>query len=207
MKALDIIAKILSRIFSPLLMPTYGIIISFTATYMALSSIPTGIKILVSAIVFALTALLPALVIFVLWRTKKIQDAGLNDRRERILPLAASVLCYIAALVYLFSIHSPWWIWGFMSAATAAVIVTAIVSTKWKISGHATGMGGLTAFVFMLYSNHFMVYHSPALLFATILAAGAVCTSRLILGKHTLSQVAAGFANGALWIVLFEMAI
>lgn len=206
MRALYIISKALSGIFSPLLMPTYGIVISFTATYMALSSIPLGIKIMVSVIIFALTALLPALTIFMLWRAKKIQDPGLNDRRERLVPLAAALICYIASVVYLFSIHSPWWMWGFMVAAAIAVAVTALVSTKWKISGHATGMGGLTAFVFMLYYNQFVVYHSPALMIATIILAGAVCTARLLLGKHTLAQIAAGFVNGAFWITLLEAA-
>ncbi len=206
MKAIDIISKTLSRIFSPLLMPTYGIVISFAATYMALSSIPLGVKIMVTAIVFALTGLLPALSIFLLWRAKKIQDPGLNDRRERIVPLAVALVCYIASLFYLFSIHSPWWMWGFMVAAAIAVAVTALVSFKWKISGHATGMGGLCAFVFMLYYNHFVVFHSPALMIVTIILAGAVCTARLILGKHTLAQIVAGFVNGALWITLLELA-
>jgi membrane-associated phospholipid phosphatase len=38
-----------------------------------------------------------------------------------------------------------------------------------------------------------------------IILSGAVCTSRIILERHTLGQVAAGFLNGAVWVLALPL--
>lgn len=205
MNVLKLFSRILSGVFSPMLMPTYGMIISLSATYMALASISLGSKLAVTAIIFGLTAFLPGAVIFLLMKLGKVSDFGLRERSQRMVPLAVAAVTYIAAGLYLMKVNSPVWMSDFMFGATAALITVLVVSFRWKISGHATGMGGLCAFLFMLYYKHFMITGSTALLVAAVVLAGAVCTSRLILERHTLAQVVAGFFNGALWLTLFEM--
>ena len=49
------------------------------------------------------------------------------------------------------------------------------------------------------------LHNNEWLFVAAVLIAGAVMTSRLILERHTLGQVVAGFFNGALWVSVLEL--
>lgn len=198
------IAKAISWIFSPMLMPTYGMIISLYATYLTYANISVGTRLTVIGAVFAATAMIPAIVIYILHRVGIVKDARLNNRVDRYLPLAAAIICYCGITIYLMQIHSPNWMLSFMLGAAGAVITMLLISFKWKISGHATGVGGLCAFIFALYYRNYAIAEGLWLLYAAIIAAGLVCTSRLLLERHSPAQVAAGFLNGALWLILFE---
>ncbi len=199
------IAKAVSWMFSPMLMPTYGMILSLFATYLLYANISLSTRLTVIGAVFAATAMIPAIVIYILHRIGIVKDARLNERTDRFLPLGAAIVCYCGITVYLMQIHSPQWMLCFMLGAAGAVITMLLISLKWKISGHATGVGGLCVFVFSLYYRHYAITGNLWLLYATFIAAGLVCTSRLMLQRHSPAQVAAGFLNGALWLTLFEI--
>ncbi len=198
-------AKVISWAFSPMLMPTYGIILSLFATYLFYANISPATRLTVIGAVFAATAMIPAIVIYILHRMGIVKDARLNERTDRFLPLGAAMICYCGITVYLMQIHSPDWMLCFMLGAAGAVITLLLVSLKWKISGHATGVGGLCAFVFALYYRNYAIMDSLWLLYASIIVAGLVCTSRLLLERHSPAQIVAGFLNGALWLTFFEI--
>ena len=66
-------------------------------------------------------------------------------------------------------------------------------------------MGALTALSFFLCFRNYNAHNNEWLFVGMTLLAGAVMTSRLILKRHTLGQVIAGFANGALWVSLSQI--
>ena len=66
----------------------------------------------------------------------------------------------------------------------------------WKISAHATAVGGLFAVLFYIAAAGLNEYYFMPWLTAGALIAGLTGTARLILGAHTLLQVAAGYALG-----------
>jgi len=88
----------------------------------------------------------------------------------------------------------------FLIASILVQISLIVVSLKWKISAHSAAIGGLiggvSALSFRLHENAILV------LSLLILVAGLVATSRLILLKHTNTQVYAGFSLGFLIIGL-----
>lgn len=176
-------------------------------SYLAISPIDLETKISVSGTIFVGTAIVPAFVIWTLHKMGVVKDPGLNERIDRFLPMCAAVTCYCGITFYLAQINAPQWLTYFMFAAAAAAFTMLIVGMKWKISGHATGMGGLVGYIFILYYRHYLVSDSLWLFSIAALVAGAVCSARLLLERHTPAQVAAGFANGLFWILLFELSI
>lgn len=66
-------------------------------------------------------------------------------------------------------------------------------------------MGGLCALLFYLMLSGNSIYSLHWEFLAAILLAGAVCSARVVMGRHTLGQVAAGFLNGFLWVAILPM--
>lgn len=58
------------------------------------------------------------------------------------------------------------------------------------------------AFVVRLLSEHLAMVNGQGWLIATIIAAGLVGSSRLLLNRHTPMQVLAGTANGFVCVYL-----
>lgn len=199
------IAGIISIVTSPLIMPTVAMAISLWGTYLVFAPAATRWQVLLFT--FAVTTMLPVIVIFVLHKVGVVKNPSLNERTDRPFVYAAASMAYIATAFYLTRIHSPQWLSMFMLAAAISAVSTMIINFKWKISGHSTAIGGIVALTFYLCYKNYTVHNNEWLFVAAVLAAGAVMTSRLILERHTLGQVVAGFFNGTFWVTLLLMII
>lgn len=168
-----------------------------------MSWLPVSIRWMSVAYTLLFTGILPLGFIVTLRLCGRASDLGLSDRRQRLLPYIAGALCYAGACLYFHRAHAPEWFYMFFAGAGAAVIISLIVSLRWKISAHGAAMGGLTAMVVRIMTGpHCAVDMASLTLPCVVILTGAVCTSRLILGRHTLMQVVAGVANGfaCVWI-------
>lgn len=203
MKFINGVASALSIIFSPLLMATYGVALAMVLSFLCF--IPTATKLTVILETFLATTAIPVIGIFILSRLKVISDPKLNERRDRTFPYLIETACFIGLAVYLNHINAPAWLSLFLIGGAMALVVLTVVNRWWKISGHATGMGGLCALVFYLMLSGNSIYDLQWEFLVAVLLAGLVCSSRVILGRHTLGQVTAGFFNGFLWVILLPM--
>ncbi len=203
MKFINGVASALSIIFSPLLMATYGVALAMVLSFLCF--IPTATKLTVILETFLATTAIPVIGIFILSRLKVISDPKLNERRDRTFPYLIETACFIGLAVYLNHINAPAWLSLFLIGGAVALVVLTVVNRWWKISGHATGMGGLCALVFYLMLSGNSIYDLQWEFLVAVLLAGLVCSSRVILGRHTLGQVTAGFFNGFLWVILLPM--
>jgi membrane-associated phospholipid phosphatase len=203
MKAIEGIARFFSALFSPLLMGTYGIAIAMWLSYLCYS--PTKAKAIVIATTFVATAIIPIITIYLFNRMGTIKDASLNDRNDRTIPYIVTTFCYLGIGIYYRFVGAPVWLSLFTFGGACALVILTVVNRFWKISGHATGMGALVAMIFFLMcSGNSAVNSHPAFVVAVMLA-GIVGSSRLLLGRHNLLQVVAGFANGFICIFLLSM--
>ncbi|MDE7152346.1 MAG: hypothetical protein K2O27_08820 [Candidatus Amulumruptor sp.] len=193
-------AGFFSFIFSPLLAPTYGIVIVWLTTILML--LPGGTVRSLLLTVFSLTCLVPLLLIGLLWKLGIVSDPGLNKRSERTWPFAISATGYAVVIFLMIHVNAPSWITMFISGGLVATIVAAIVNLRWKISIHLTGMGGLLGLMCRLYASHLVLFNGFAVMSAIIVATGLVGTSRLILNRHTPLQVVAGIANGFICVFM-----
>ncbi len=188
------IAHILSNVLSPILMPTYGTIAALWLTNLA--SLPLSVRFNVTLMVALITAFLPALAIFVLYKMHVITDMGLNIQRERPIPYIVTCLCYLAAAWYMHQLHAPVWMMMFMIAGAAVTCICALINIVWKISAHSAAMAGMVALLLRMHANGAAVHPIWGVIFVAIILWGALGTSRLMLGRHTFWQVMAGGAAG-----------
>ena len=194
MRVIHYVSAFFSTLLSPLLMPTYGMIVALWFSTLLVLTLPT--KLTVLTIVFCITCLLPALLILLLKYLKVISDVHLNNRKERLIPYIITIICYVASAVYLFCINAPEWLWMFMFGGGCAAVVSTIVNLKWKISAHMAGIGGLIALLCRINANGDGAFDLLPVICASILIAGVLGTSRIAMERHTLWQVVAGGLNG-----------
>ena len=182
---MKLLATILSTIFHPLLMPTYGIAIALYTSYMRVF----GDRLL-GIIVIG---------IFILYKTGHISDFRLHNRTERTVPYIINFVCYIACYLYLYRFGIPNWILSFIAGAIVSLIISLFINRYWKISAHMVAAGAMVVLVFLMSIYRLMLtpYIFP-LQITIILLAGLIGSSRILLNRHTIGQVGAGFALGAM---------
>ena len=189
-------ARFTSVIFHPLLIPTFGFLLLFNSDFY-FSILPWNVKRYMLLVVFLSTCVLPAISILILSLSPKF-DLNMEKNTDRVLPLFVSSISYY--LGYLLLKRLPVFpVYNVLLIGAVLVQIALIpISMRWKISAHAAAIGGLVGVVLGL---SFRLQENPVhLLSLLILTAGLVGTSRLILEKHTQSQVYAGFLTG-FWIL------
>lgn len=187
-------AQIVSDVFSPLLVPAYGMAMAMWATPMRV--IPEKTKILALILVLAITGLLPLLCIGFLKRLGFVSDTALSQRRQRGVPMTVGAMCYVGCALMLASLGAPIWLRLFFIGAAIAAAIALAISCFWKISAHATAIGGLNGLVLWLTLSDLVDINAMIMLTAVILVSGLVGTCRLMLLRHSLAQVIAGFFLG-----------
>ncbi len=202
-RILDEMAKFISTMLSPLLTPTYG-------TLMALSITPklldvTGARFKLLLIVFALTCIFPMITIAVLHNFKVIKDKRMISRKERLIPYITGTIYYAVAVYHVIYTHEPRWLVMFFAGGALACLISTVVNCRWKISAHMAGMGGLVALLWQINAMELEIISSPWMMLYILIAiflSGMLGSARLMLKRHTLPQVLAGFLNGLICVSL-----
>jgi membrane-associated phospholipid phosphatase len=206
-------ATILSVIFHPLIITTYLFAILFLLTpdlagVSALELPAIGSLLL---LLFLNTFVAPSVVVYYMYRFGVTSTLQVENLEERKYPYLASTFFY-GLSVYLFGWKlqpigelAPQ-ISILLASVTVSLLVIFVISLFWKISAHATGIGGAIAVLTCL-----LLRFDEALLFipvvSAILVGGWVISARLYLNAHTPGQVVAGLfcgiLTGSLTVFLF----
>jgi len=196
------IATFLSVVFHPLLITTYLFALLFLAApdlvgVGALELPALGSLLL---LIFLNTFVAPAVIIYYFYRFGVVSSLHVDNLRERRLPYLVSAIIY-AISTYLFGWKlqpiaelAPQ-ISVILGSATLSLIIVALVSLFWKISAHATGIGGAIGIITALL----MRYDENALLnplLIAIVTGGFLMSARLYMNAHNLAQIAAGVFCG-----------
>lgn len=196
------IANTLSWVLHPFLLPVYLMALLLTMTTFAFYS--TNVKLYFMWVVALYAIIIPFLTLGILRSLGRISDFRVDDRRERLLPLLIGTVCYVLCALTFAKIPSAIFLRKFMVAAACCEAMCFVVSLRWKISLHLTGMGAIVALLVVM--NVVGVGNMLIPLSVAILCAGALASARLYLGCHNPRQVAAGFFGGfcvSLLAVLF----
>ena len=176
-------------------MPVYGILILFNSGTF-LSYLPRSVKNIVLIIIAVNTIILPLSVVPLYLSQKIIKSIHMVTSRERIIPLVMNSLFFYLGFYLLNRLQVPELIKIYVLASFSVVVVTLLVSLKWKISIHMIGIGGLTGAIISI-SWHLGV-DMKAVWMGLILCSGLIGFARLELNKHTPAQVYSGFFIGLL---------
>lgn len=196
------LARVISYVFHPLFMPTYGMGMIYL-----LGKVP-GFNIYSSDLdqevakftllsVFIATGVLPVLVALVLKKLKVVSSLTMPKKEERFLPFLLTGIMYLT----LFCLLRFYWIlpldvviFQIMLGATLATFIGMVITFSWKISVHMIGVGGVVGITTVVSKVTDEVMLLP--LIVSIICAGLVGFGRLQLKAHTLEQVVAGFFLG-----------
>lgn len=202
MKIMQNIARIISAIFSPMLIPTYMVVLGIELTY--LYTLPTKTVWTVIGWTFLFTSIVPMLGVLVMKKLGVVSELGLNRQSERMWPYVLTAVSYAGCALFLRHLHAPAWLYMSFIGGAIAGLVNMAINFRWKISGHGAGIGGLAVFPIFLAYHGLNAWPIDGWIYASLLAAGMAGTSRLILERHTLMQVIAGFTCGAVcvWLAL-----
>ncbi len=188
-------AQIVSDVFSPMLMPTYAMALAMWIT--PLRVLPESGRLVATAAVALITAVVPCLAIMLLMRLGRVSDRAISDRHERLAPYSVAIVCYGCAAWTMHTYHAPMWLIMFFIGAAVATVAALVITIFWKISAHATAAGGFVGMMAWFAVSGLADVGAMLWLSGAVVLGGLVCSARLALRRHTLLQVAAGFVLGA----------
>ena len=184
--------KIVSILFHPVFVPTITVflVVKIYSNIIILEN-QAGI-ILIGTCVFSL--ILPLLSVFILLLTKKIDSLEMPKKEERFLPILFASIWMILGFYFMKEIFSYAPIMkSIYLGAVYVMLISLLITKKWKISLHMLAIGGATGVFIML---EFLFGQNLMLLLITILISGILGFSRLSLKAHSLNQIYAGFIVG-----------
>jgi membrane-associated phospholipid phosphatase len=190
-----IVAKLLTGIFNPLLMPTYGILILFHSnTYYAI--LPYEAKKVIFLTVIISTCLLPLSFLPLFIYQNFIKSIAMKTRQERLVPFSVIFIMYLLAYFLLNRMGVPDMINNVILAGAITILLLTIITLKWKVSAHMAGVGALTGALF-IFSSQLQADFITFIILA-ILIAGLTGVARIILKAHTPGEIYVGFGIGLL---------
>lgn len=187
-------AQILSDVFSPLLVPTYGMALAMWIT--PLRTVPESARLIATLLVAAVTGLIPLLTISLLRYFKLIDDNAVSNRRQRPLPMSVAIICYVGAGFMLGKLGAPMWLRMFFWGGALSTLLALLITFKWKISAHTTALGGLVGMMLRMAVMGLADVNVMILLTIGFVLTGTIATTRLLLGRHTLAQTVCGALLG-----------
>lgn len=190
---LKLIAKALSIVFHPIVLPTLGVFVIFRSSFY-LGMMQQAEQNATYWIVFVSTFVLPMIMISLFLLRKVIKSLEMTETQERFVHFLVTAIFYFFSYFTLYKLQAPGFIAAYILGAFIIVFLISFITIKWKISAHAAGLGGLIGMMLALANLYFA---STIFFFAqALIVTGLVASSRLILEEHNLKQVAAGFLMG-----------
>jgi len=188
------IAQAISVVFHPLLIPTYLLLLVLNLDIYFSLMIPFKGKVLMTALVFLTTAVLPSFLIMIYYRMGWIKSVYLEERKDRMLPLFTAGLMYLVAAFMLRNLQIGSAFFFLLLGAAVITILVMLVTNFWKISVHAASAGGMLGAMVSVVMKYgvdmiFMVY-------LITLLGGIIGYARLKLKAHHPAQVYVGYVAG-----------
>lgn len=187
-------AHALSALLHPVLMPLLTLVLAFRMDMHLGFFVDQRLEWMSYALVGSMTMLFPVASVLLLYRARMISDLGLARRAERPQVFLAVLFYFLLTYHLIRQIpHHPA-THAVVFGGCMAVLLSALVTLRWKISAHLVGIGGLVGALSGLMVLHRTFAATDLAVF--IVLAGALGTARIVLGAHSPAQVHAGFALG-----------
>lgn len=193
------IARLISILFHPLLIPTYAMLILINIPTYHVMVLPPEHRYLSLLFVFLMSFVLPVICMLILLKLGVVKSLEMKTQHERIIPLII-VSAFFYLTYYLLKQGPHYSLFNiFMLGATLLVIISLLVNYLTKISIHMVAMGGL----FGTFTGFSLVFHLEyeMLLYGILFIAGITGFARLKLKAHSQAQVYAGFGLGSLVMI------
>ncbi|WP_139314913.1 PAP2 family protein [Saccharicrinis aurantiacus] len=187
------LAKIISTLFHPLLMPTLGLLVIFSLNS-HITYIPFEYRKYITLVIFVSTFVLPLSIMPLFYQLGVIKSIQMEKPKERIIPLITTSFFFALGYLFLTRFQLPSFIASFYSGTLTAVVCALLITLFWKISIHMVGVGGVVGALLAISLKYGV--NTLVMLTFCVFVAGLIGTARLKLNAHNPKQVYAGFALG-----------
>lgn len=186
-------AKFASYLFHPIFFPTLGLYLIFhSGTY--LETMSDEAKNFLYIIMGFSTCILPILSLPVFVYRRIIRNIEMDNRSERVIPLAFVLIFYFIGYYLLNKVSLPIVLSAYVASVTSLAALTLLITIWWKISFHLIGAGGLLGS--MIAVSIRLDTGIQFYLMAIVLLTGILATARYILKAHNPLQIISGFLLG-----------
>lgn len=184
--------KFISTVLHPIVIPSLGVLIYFIFVSQSISQKQ---QILLLALVFGITYVIPVLTLIILKSLGIIRDSQLATIRERRMPILLMMLLFYLLGNTLVNINFLRDL-GLLFYGTSAslLFVYLLFAFQIKTSLHLLSMGTVVGF-FLIITNIYSL-HLMSLIMVFILLSGLLASSRLYLNAHNSNEVFIGFSLG-----------
>ena len=193
-------AHILSYLFHPIFLPTFGLIVIFGLNRYISATTPYDKQFFLVSWIFVNTAVIPFIFTAVLRWKKLVSSIQLDTREDRVIPFTFALFFYLTNYWLLHDIPMPQIIYSIFLGSSVAVGIALLVNFYTKISIHMIGMGGVTASIYAMSQVYDLNLVGYVLL--GIVASGMVGSARFVLESHNLKQIYLGWGTGFLSVYL-----
>ena len=179
----------ISLVFNPAVIAAF----TFLILLYPLRDIQAFLSLLGICITFG--TLVPLVMMYQLSRRGLISDFYVSEKEERAKPFAGAIASYVVGSIALLLVRAPTIVTALMLCYVGNTVIMMLITIRWKISVHASGIAGPTTA--LVYG----VGIWTAVFFAILLPVG---WARLRLKAHTPWQMLAGalVTITATWIQL-----
>ena len=204
------IAKFVSLLFHPFLVLTYILVLLLLSNpyLFGVNTIQDEVPLIL--LMFFSTVLIPGIAVAMLKLLGLVKSLTLEDRNERIGPYIITSIFYLWLFINFY--HNgqvPTIFTSFVLGATIALFVVFFINIFAPISAHTAGMGSLIGMIILLMSQYqgnifyidlgsFGILRMTMFLVLSyvIIFAGMVGTARMLLQRHDIQGVYAGYLVG-----------
>lgn len=144
------------------------------------------------SLVFA--SILP-MAIIVFWAKKLNTDSDISNREDRYTPLVVGIVSYFIGFLVSLIAGADHFLTALLLCYSVNTGVVLLITSKWKISVHTTGLSGPVGALILLLG-------AVGALFAILYPI--LIWSRVTLNKHTMAQAIAGGVQG-FFLTIIEM--
>lgn len=127
-----------------------------------------------------------------------LSDIHIRTRQDRYVPILVALGAMGLCLAVLVVGAAPRVLVALLASLLATILVGGVVTTRWKISGHAAAAAGSVGICALCFGPWVLVL-SPLVVL--------ICAARLVLRDHTWPQLAAGVALGGVVSPLVMLAV
>ena len=191
------IAKILSIVFHPVIVPTLGFLLLLnTGFYFSMISWEAK-RFLLLVLAFT-TGILPLLTVAIMALNPRF-DLSMDKAKDRIVLLLFTSVYYYFGYLILNRMQAFPVFKVFLIASILVIVILFMVTFKWRISNHMAALGAVSGALFALA---FRTGINPFwAVIIVVIVSGAVGSARIALNKHDLWQVLAGYLTG--FVILY----
>lgn len=192
-------AQVLNSIFTPIILPTVGVIFIFR--YSNYIIFPNKLKFLYIWIFFTFSLLLPAILITFFRLYQGWSRRQIKERERRTVPYTIAIVCYLFCYYLLCRYAIPFHFKSIIITAIIIMVFCSLFNQKTNISTHCAAMGGITSLT-LCHSLKFMTFNPTEALCLLLIVSGIIGSCQIVLHKHTLAQTLIGYGIGIVAAIL-----